>query len=78
MNRWLARLSFSFLILAGLLAYEGYKLLSRPGPARPAWQVWLYFLAAGLSVGLSVKGMRERHRMLRDDNDRGGDDNARY
>jgi hypothetical protein len=67
MNRWLARLAFSFLILAGLLFWEGYKLLTRPTGAPPTWRAWLYFLAAGLSVGLSAKGMRERHRQFDDE-----------
>jgi hypothetical protein len=62
MNRWLARLSFSFLILAALLFWEGYTLMTRPAAGPPPARVWLYFLAAGLAAGLSMKGMRERHR----------------
>jgi hypothetical protein len=61
MKRWLARLAFSFLILAGLLAWTGYKELTtraRPDKVR----VGLYFVAAGMSVGLAVRGFKERHR----------------
>jgi hypothetical protein len=61
MNRWLARLSMSFLILAGLLVWQGYRELTTF--AHPnTWRVGLYFLAAGIGVGLAVKGIRERHR----------------
>jgi hypothetical protein len=61
MNRWLARLAFSFLILAGLLAWTGYKeLTTRAQPDKV--RVGLYFVAAGMSVGLAARGFRERHR----------------
>jgi hypothetical protein len=60
-NRWLARFSFTFLVVAGLLAWQGYRELTQS--TRPnAWRVGLYFLAAGIGVGLAVKGVRERHR----------------
>jgi hypothetical protein len=61
MTRWLARLAFSFLVLAALLAWTGYKELTtrtHPSTARVA----LYFVGAGMSVGLAVRGFRERHR----------------
>jgi hypothetical protein len=61
MKRWLARLAFTFLILAGLLAWTGYKELTtraRPDKVR----VGLYFVGAGMSLGLAVQGVRERHR----------------
>jgi hypothetical protein len=61
MNRWLARLAFSFLVLAGLLAWTGYKELTTriaPNKARVA----LYFVGAGMSLGLAARGFRERHR----------------
>lgn len=61
MNRWLARLAFSFLVLAALLAWTGYKeLTTRFAPSKP--RVALYFVGAGMSLGLAVRGFRERHR----------------
>ena len=61
MDRFLSRFTFTFLILAGFLGYEGYVLLT--GPVRPEiWRVALYFIGAGLSLGLAVRGIRERHR----------------
>ena len=60
MSRWLARLSTSFLILAGLLAYQAYREMQRPGVNRG--RVALYFVGAGIGVGLAVRGVRERHR----------------
>lgn len=61
MNRWLARFAFTFLIVAGLLVYRGY--LAMTSSARPeTWRIALYFLAAGIGVGLAVRGFRERHR----------------
>lgn len=61
MNRWLARFSFSFLVLAGLLAWQGYRELTTFSHPK-LWRVGMYFLAAGIGVGLSAKGVRERHR----------------
>jgi len=61
MNRWFARLSVTFLILAGLLLYQAYReatQLSHPSYARIA----LYCVAAGICLGLSAKGTRERHK----------------
>jgi hypothetical protein len=61
MTRWLARLAFSFLVLAALLAWTGYKELttrSHPNNLRVA----LHFVAAGISLGLAARGFKERHR----------------
>ena len=61
MNRWLARLSMSFLVLAGFLVWQGYQELTTF--AHPVvWRISLYFIAAGIGVGLAAKGVRERHR----------------
>ena len=64
MDRWLARLAYSFLILAGLLVWQAYRemtTLREPGKAR----LGLYFVGAMVSVGLAVRGMRARHRIDR-------------
>jgi hypothetical protein len=66
MARWLARLAFSFLILALLLIYQAYReMTTMAAPNR--WRIALYFVAAGISFGLSARGVRERHR--RDDDE---------
>lgn len=65
MNKWLARLSTSFLILAGFLVYEGYKELTGPFIVHK-WRIGLYFVAAGISIGLAMRGVQERHRNNRD------------
>lgn len=62
MNKWLARFSMSFLILAGLLVYQGYGELTSPA-APNVWRIGLYFVAAGVSIGLCIRGVRERHRL---------------
>lgn len=62
MRRWLARLPFTFLILAGWLAYEGYRASKGfYGPVSPL-RVGTYFLAAIFALSLSMMGLRERHR----------------
>ena len=60
MARWLARFSFSFMILAGLLAWSGYRGLTRGGVQN--WRIGLYFIGAGICFGLGLRGVRERHR----------------
>jgi hypothetical protein len=61
MSRWLARLSFSFLILAGFLFWEGYREMTRVGGAT-GWRVGLYFIGGGISLGLALRGAHERHK----------------
>ena len=52
MSKWLARLAFSFLIVAAVLFYEGSKRNSQA-----------YYAAAILLLALGAIGMRERHRL---------------
>ena len=61
MNQWLARLAFSFLVLAALLAWTGYKELTTRASADKV-RVSLYFVGAGMSLGVAARGFRERHR----------------
>ena len=61
MGRFLNRFAFTFLILGGFLAFEGYELLTK-GAQPSIWQVALYFIGAGMSLGIAVRGIRERHR----------------
>ena len=59
MSRWLARLAYSFLILGGLLFWQGYKELGRTSSPERC-RIALYLGAAGLSVGIGVRGIQER------------------
>jgi hypothetical protein len=61
MNRWLARFAFTFLILSGLLVYQGYREITTFAQPK-TWRIGLYFVAAGIGVGLAARGFRERHR----------------
>lgn len=61
MNRWLSRLAFSFLIVAGLLAVQGYREVYGAGPV-VKWRIGLYAVAIGVLVGLAVKGINTRHK----------------
>ena len=57
---WLARLSFTFLAIAGLLVYDGYRL-TRAGSEASRTQLALYAVAAALSLVLGLAGLRARH-----------------
>lgn len=59
--RWLARFSFTFLIVAGLLIWQGYREMTQMAFPN-TWRIGLYFVAAGICFGLSAKGVRERHK----------------
>ena len=59
MRRWLARLAFSFLILAAVLAWSGRHAASRGKSAT------LRYAAAAVLGAAGVLGIRARHQ--RDD-----------
>lgn len=59
-RRWLARLTFSFLIIAGVLAWQAIQT-HRTAPDAERWRAWLYAVAAGLGFMLFVAGLRARH-----------------
>jgi hypothetical protein len=63
---WLARLSYSFFILAAVLLWELYNIHQGRRGNVPEWRVILYLLGAGLGVVMGALGIRERHR-ARDD-----------
>jgi hypothetical protein len=58
MRRWLARLAFSFFVIAAVLAWEAYKASARGASARAS----LCALGAAAAAGLGFLGVRERHR----------------
>jgi hypothetical protein len=62
MQNWLARLAFPFLVLAFVLAWEGYRASSGQTPGVGQGRVMLYFASAAVLFGLGLRGIRERHR----------------
>lgn len=72
MRKWLARLSFSFIVVAAVLAWEGWRIRRGDrGPGRE-WQAYACIAGAAICFGLGLRGVRERHRLLheRSDEDR--------
>jgi hypothetical protein len=61
MNRWLARLSFSFLIIAAALIWEIHKIIGT-AETNQTWRIVLYAVLAGICIALAAAGIRERHR----------------
>jgi hypothetical protein len=55
-RKWLGRLAFSFIVLAGVCAWEGRKAREQ------GRSVTGYYVAAALFAGAGMAGMRERHR----------------
>ena len=62
LRRWLAALSFPFLIVAGMLVYEAWTAQRGFHPAMTLWKLRLYYVLAGMFVLLAMAGARERHR----------------
>lgn len=61
----LARLTFTFFIIAGVLLWEGYRQ-GRASPPVSRAQLALYAIAAALSLILGFAGLRARHRRPRE------------
>jgi hypothetical protein len=57
MHKWLARLSYSFFIVAAVLLWEASKL----GPGE-RWRLTVYVLGAVVCIALCAAGIRARHR----------------
>ena len=60
MREWLARLAFSFFVIAIVLGWETYRGLQRRTISES--RAGLYLMAGGMSVAMGVMGMRERHK----------------
>jgi len=56
MRKWLARLAFSFIILAAWQFWEGGK--ARQRGANPT----VHYVVAAILLGAGMAGVRERHR----------------
>ncbi len=61
LHRWLARLSFSFFIIAFVLFWYDYQFTQNNPPASVATRI-LYLLAAIACMVLGLIGTRIRHR----------------
>lgn len=69
---WLGRLSFSFLIIAAVLAYTGWN--GTRTHALSGGRALLCYFAAMLAFVLFLMGTRERHRSREDNDNRDSDD----
>jgi hypothetical protein len=61
LRNWLARLSFSFLIIALVLGWEGFKLLGNGGASQSSLRVMEYFAGAVAGFVLALIGARIRY-----------------
>ena len=62
MERWLARLWLSFVIIAAVLAWNAYKASTgRLGPVSNG-RIVLYAIGAAACFSLAMLGVRIRHR----------------
>ena len=62
MRSWLARLSYSFIIIGLWLIWEAYVSVNRRGVNANSPVVITYVLGAATSLSLGVQGIRARHR----------------
>ena len=60
-ERWLSRLSFSFLIIAAWLIWTAFHQANGL-PGATGWRSVVYLCGAGASVALGLMGIRVRHR----------------
>ena len=64
MQRWLSRLSFSFFIVAAVLAWEIYNIQQGRRGIVPQYRVVLYYLGTSICVVLGMLGVKARHREI--------------
>ena len=67
MAKWSARFAFSFILLAVVCAWEGYRAQRGDRGPVEAWKVYALYAGAALCFGLGLRGMRERHRRMDDE-----------
>lgn len=66
MRKWIARFSYTLVIIGGLLFYQVYKFQTS-GADTPGWQTAVIVIGAALAVALGIQGIRMRHEMMRRD-----------
>jgi nicotinamide riboside transporter PnuC len=62
MNRWLARLSMSFFIIATVLAWSAYQALQHNAPL---WQATVDLFGAAAAIVMGVVGTRIKHSSMK-------------
>lgn len=62
MRRWLARLSFSFIILALVLGWDAYRSWRGYTEPRAPWRIGVQFAGAAVCLVLGFVGVAQRHR----------------
>ncbi len=67
MRKWIARFSYSLLIVGGVLLYEAYELQNPPSRT-PMWEVIVVAIGGVLAIALGARGVRIRHQDMRSDN----------
>lgn len=67
MRKWMARLGFSFILLAVVFAWEGHR--TQRGDRGPGQErkVYAFYAAAAACFALGIAGVRERHRGRNDE-----------
>ncbi len=58
-RKWLVRLAFSFVVLAFVFGYQGWRLAHEGGET---WRVYGSYALAVVFASLGLAGLRERHR----------------
>ncbi len=65
MRRWMSRLSYSFLIIAGVLGYQAFRVFDGREEAMQPWQGTLFAITAVVAMGLGIIGLRIRNEEIR-------------
>jgi hypothetical protein len=61
-QRWMSRLAFSFIIIAGFLLWQAFQVHQVASSISPRVRFALYLLGALCSAVMAGLGLRERHR----------------
>jgi hypothetical protein len=69
-QKWLARLSWTFLILAVLLGWSAYASLRGFREPMHQWRIIVHFVLAAACSVLWAMGIRARYRTIEEDNQR--------
>lgn len=65
MRRWMSRLSYSFLIIAGVMGYQAFEIFDGRSETAVRWQGMLFTIIAVISLGLGLLGLRIRNEEIR-------------
>ena len=61
MRNWLGRIAFALLVLAFVLAWEGYQASTGERGPVSQYRVALYYVGAAVLGALGLAGVRQRH-----------------